>query len=186
MSKQLTRREIMEQMEAAQARVAEQETELETLTEQAASDLSDRDAKIDGLTQRVAELESHVETVTQERDDAQAEVQRVTDEWTKATEERDQAITDRDNARAALKNPAFADAALNEAQTGEGGETVAAQIDAEADEAEAEAKAEAEAERADHEPSFDKWMEITDPKEKRAYWMENRDAILATQPERSK
>jgi len=142
------RAEMQAQVDELTAGVEAKTGEVATLTEQ-----------VSAIEASKAEIVAHAETLTAEKAEA----------VTRADAEKVRA----DKAEQALKNPAYADAALADASG-----LPAAHVDDEADEAEkAAAKAEQEKEATPHYANYRELMETGQARKARAYWRENETAI---------
>ena len=167
MSTQKTRRDI-------EAKAAETEAKLVTVT-------GERDA----LTAKVTEITAASEVVTGELAQARTDLESATvtvgehlakiEDMQKVAEKATVRIT---SLEATIKDPAFKDAAMIEAEN-----LAQAAADAEADKAEAEAQAkidaDAKAKAEADKPTLAKWKAIEDNGERTAYWTEHRAELKA-------
>lgn len=181
MSKQKTRKELEaelvakgEEVEQVAAKVDEVQAEAvakvaeaESATEVVAVERDEIAARLETAEASVLEMRGMVDGIRAELDAAKAEAVEAQDEANKA--------------KAALENPAVADAVLADAKA-----KVQADLDAEADAAEAKAKADAgEARRSESvAPHYDKYrelMEAGEARQARSYWKSNEADIAKEQ-----
>jgi hypothetical protein len=165
-----TRKEIIAQLDAAEKAAAERETahaaEVKTLTDQLT------EAKAANVTMAEAlktETEAHVKT----KSDAQAAAEQAATEIKAHVEKlafeqaaHGETTKQLDMAKKALANPAFVDAALKACSM-----DLHVAADAEAD----------RVEKTDEKPMshLETWESITEPKARRAYYIEHKEAIRA-------
>jgi chromosome segregation ATPase len=165
-----TRKEIIAQLDAAEKAAAERETahaaEVKDLTDQLAQARTAADQAAEEIK---AQQEAHGKTFT----DAQATIEKLSSEIKAhveklAFEQAAHAETKKqlDMAKNALANPAFVDAALKACNM-----DLHVTADAEAD----------RVEKTDEKPvsHLETWESITEPKARRAYYIEHKEAIRA-------
>jgi len=188
MSTKKTRKEI-EAEAAVQAQELETaHTEISALTEAHAKAIEDAkaehesaitaeqdkstsiQAELDTATASIAEFTAQVDDLTEARDTISAELEEVkTSSAAQATELKE--------AKAALANPAIADAVLKDTA-----DAPQAALDAEADDAEAKAKAKDEAEAP--KDIMEEYERMPAGEDRREFWNTNKRAILACANER--
>lgn len=157
-----TRKEIIEQLDAAEKSVAEREAKIAELTAAVETLKTDRVADVEKLK---ADLAASGETVKALGEQLEAAVKNVAALKAECAEHARKV----DIAAKALADPKLLDAAMAEFGLGK---TLQAAADAEADRAEALAK-------APEKTVLQSWQEITDPGDKRAFYLAHKDEIKA-------
>ena len=189
MSRTQTRAEITEQMRAARAELEKVRIELTERAETADTALSDaiaaHKAELGELNEAkaqadnlAAEFQAKVEALTAERDEALAKIESLQAEVTTAQAAKEAAEQAKTKAESALKNPAFADAALSAV-----GQIDSVQADAEADKAEADAAAESEPEKPQDIAA--EYEAMPSGQARQEFWAKNQRKILAALQARS-
>ncbi|MFH1603676.1 MAG: head maturation protease, ClpP-related, partial [Pseudomonadota bacterium] len=175
MSRQKTRREIEAEMEAQAARIVELEAQVAAATAGASADIAAAQAAL-GDAQAVAEgVRVEFSALQDANAELQANIAALTERADAAEADRTAALEQVQALQAQLANPAHVDAQLQTAD-----QIVQAELDAEADDAEAKARAAESAQAEAEKPTYDKWQAIVDPRDKRAYYVANKAAILAS------
>lgn len=174
MSRQKTRKDIEGERDEVAAELQAKTEECEAALAQVGVLAGDADT----AQARIAELGAQVE-------ENKAAAQQKVDE---ANARADAAESDRDDEEAravaaiseskALQNR-LALSPISDAELGDAEAVARAQIDAEADEAEAQALKDAEEAARTDAATYEKWQAISNAGEKRQYYIDNRDAIIA-------
>ncbi len=126
-------------------------------------------AEVESIGAKVEEAEAKIVEITEDRDTLKSELEQIEGDIEAKDAELEQA-------KAALKNPAIADAILQDV---EGARAAIAQFDAEAEAAEAKAKAEA-GDGETETPHYDAYRELMangEARKARSYWRENQAEI---------